>query len=257
MREEHERKGAKERTSKVRVDGFAAVPPKCVFPRIDEKKGAERKRKMGKNGRLARGETQERKNGEDSVRWLVLISRKREKWLLGENTKENEFSKRTERCFWDKIKGKSRRMKVKGGNAWNQRDEVEENKKLKKVEVEIEEEVVRKKKEDDVQDVGGLCFLPAAKLIDHGKLELINEGYCSKGHTYLLEKSRFPCLLRALPSLLYIWAWTFCLDIFLPSKLSFFSSLFLVVVFLIFNDSKEILIVLIRLIFLQLIRKTD
>lgn len=55
-----------------------------------------------------------------------------------------------------------------------------------------------------MQDVGGLCFLPAAKLIDHGKLELINEGYSSKGHTYLLEKSRFPCLLRVLPSLLYI-----------------------------------------------------
>lgn len=214
---------------------------------------------MEKNGWLVRGETQERKNGEDSVRWLVLISRKREKWLLGENTKENEFSKRTERSFWDKIKGKSRRMKVRGGggNAWNQRDEVEENKKSKKVEVEIEEEVVRKKEEDDMQDVGGLCFLPAAELIEHGKLELINEGYCSKGHTYLLEKSRFSCLLRVLPSLLYIWAWTFCLDIFLPFKLSFFTSLLLVVVFLIFNDSKEVLIVLIRLIFLQLIRKTD
>lgn len=90
-------------------------------------------------------------------------------------------------------------MKVKGGrgegNARNQRDEVEENKKLKKVEVEIEEEVVRKKKENNVQDVEGLCFLPAAKLIDYGKLELINEGYSSKGHTYLLEKFRFPCLL--------------------------------------------------------------
>lgn len=108
-----------------------------------------------------------------------------------------------------------------------------------------------------MQDVEGLYFLPAAKLIDYGKLELINEGYSSKGHTYLLEKSRFPCLLWVLPSLLYIWAWIFCLHIFLPFKLPFFTSLFLVVVFLILNDSKEILIVSIRLIFLQLIGKTD
>lgn len=35
-----------------------------------------------------------------------------------------------------------------------------------------------------MQDVEGLYFLPAAKLIDYGKLELINEGYSSKGHIY-------------------------------------------------------------------------